>query len=677
MVSDQTYVDSRNLLSPRSQENLYLINLIVVAAFVVNVLISLLQRALDAQASLAWAMAPPAVLGAIAVVLALSTRPVKGTQRLTSSSRIVAIGSASTTIILLSINASSTYEPMPNEVWEGFGSRIAIAIVLIGLVMVFYSHRILGTSNFTIARNLWGVLKWTTICLLLPAVLQTNNGLININDSTYIVIDELLAQFSGSTPSSDYSALYTNILGFLTVVASQISSEPSFLMNFVVFLLNLFPLLVIFMVAAIGKRVLVNFSFSIILLATLSIVGVCGRGGNPTSVFGQFSWSVRYIFPILALGLLVAGVSEKRSIHSKALILLSGVASALALANNSDFGLSFFSVSVVCALCFVCMGLQRENWLLFLTSAIITTSLYVTYLASRPRGIRLDLYGALGSQALAGGMYRTADLRALSPQTLLLSVFVSLLFISIRGITGFTRKGVAQSMTTDRPTIELAGVITALWGLGLTLKTFLSPDFVSAQPLFAPALISGFMILNLTNFEQIKRQMFRTLPTSWVLLTFVLLPFGALQQASNPVDEMTRVAGGAQVPNWSSTKGRPRADNYTPDYISNHGTLHFPSSWIQDINQLIFEEKLEITEMGYFGVYGNTVQLLTGIRNLTSIGGPEIFKYGEEYLTAACSNLDSRIRRSTRVVVVFGINEVCGTLVFQYQFNDLRIHVVK
>jgi hypothetical protein len=115
------------------------------------------------------------------------------------------------------------------------------------------------------------------------------------------------------------------------------------------------------------------------------------------------------------------------------------------------------------------------------------------------------------------------------------------------------------------------------------------------------------------------------------------LPLAALWQFPNPQDELRRISGRyTNTTNWSSTPGRV-SDGWSPNALKIYDDLF--------INTAVLARKLEYqnSSVGYFGIFGHTVELLTGVDNVLGIPAPESLRFGSSQEKLACMPVNDRM----------------------------------
>jgi hypothetical protein len=130
-------------------------------------------------------------------------------------------------------------------------------------------------------------------------------------------------------------------------------------------------------------------------------------------------------------------------------------------------------------------------------------------------------------------------------------------------------------------------------------------------------------------------------------------------QAPNPFDEWTRIFGGASVDQWASDALRGKADrwdNTKIDFI-NVGS-------VKDAGDLLGE-----TNFGYFGYMGNSVELATGINNLTRINIEGLAIKGSDQLRKlACVEVE---QVKPEFIIVIGLELPCRDYVISTEYQSI------
>jgi hypothetical protein len=119
-------------------------------------------------------------------------------------------------------------------------------------------------------------------------------------------------------------------------------------------------------------------------------------------------------------------------------------------------------------------------------------------------------------------------------------------------------------------------------------------------------------------------------------------------QAPNPMDEWNRVLNRAGNEQWASDPLRGPADQWNIEEID----------WIRPIEISDLARKVNSNDIGYFGYMGNSVELATGLNNLTRINSGEVLliKGTNRLNELACVGVDET---RPKFVVVYGIEFIC------------------
>ena len=653
-------------------------NLVIVLVAFVNLGVVVARNFSDDSTIRILQMAVPSLLVLIAVVVAIKFSAYVDDD--SDSKPWIGLSFISLAVLVSSITYTQTYVPMPNEFWEGFGPLgAATVIVLSGLVFSLrLTHKL---RNYALAKLIFRVVIITLCALYLLNLVQPNNGFLNINDQTYIVLDEFLAPLSGWTPNSDYLPTYTGLLGYLFYPLTFFDVGPEATMNLIVLFANIATVSVLFIVSALLRTFLPTVVRTTLLLATLALVSVTARQNQSVSVFHNFGWFGRHLIPILAIYILTLGLKRRKGQTHLILILSSATLSAIAVLNNPDYGL-LFGVAVVFSLALLTLLLPpyRQTWLIFLGGFVAAMFTYLLVLSLSNNPWRLDYYLALVSQATEGDVYAFSALDVLGPHLLVLGVFCATLCFALMKLLRF-RKSVPSNLESLDVALISCAIVSSTWSILTMQKFFTSPHTIGVSYYFVNAVLCGGLLLAMMRYPQSLTSPLggrRNLAILFPIVAISILPFASILHAANPYDELKRVSGRAQSFNWSFNPLRPPADSWNPSDLRQRGTLHFPTRWLSSIEDLFRTGEYKKSEFGYFGYMGNTVQLITGVKNLTATSAPELFRFGQFFLDAGCSTITSQdLLEEINFVIVFGLNrdpsvtpDVCAGLTLRERDNS-------
>ena len=569
--------------------------------------------------------------------------------------------------ISLAIYVKRPLESFGNELWNGFGLLVLILTVLIsGLILLL---------NCKLHKNILRGILFGILILDFPTFLQPPGGIININDATYHVLDEFLAPYNGFFPHSTYTPSYTAMFGWLIWPFRLINPSPQFIMFLVIALANMFLIGIPILIAATVKSLDRRNSFLLVLVATCSFIVVSGDTNGASTVLSSFSTYGRFLLPLVGLFLLSRSALTRNEVTQKIRFGLSGVIASVTLFNNADFGLSYVIAAFIGLSTIAIFYKQtRQIFLCYMLGFIAFTTIYLAILYVFANGFSLKMYITLVLLGQSGDIY-FFKMDHLGPHLIIFMVTSGLLTLTVLSLRRSHRDLVgAISLAT-----EITSIVSSLWTLALLLMFSVRPIVpFGAQQLLIPTSLNMFLIVqylrqdNLKKQSQVRaREFLQALP----LLLVLVLPFAASVQLPNPVDELKRVTGHARHVNWSTSDLRPPADGWTEQILSDQGTLHYPDQWLNAIKNYAKDHAGEMQNTAYFGYMGNTVQLITGIENVTGLAAPEHLRFGIKFENWACAPIR---HKKPMKIIAYGTKVPCVGLT--YLGNDssglLQIYAV-
>jgi hypothetical protein len=141
------------------------------------------------------------------------------------------------------------------------------------------------------------------------------------------------------------------------------------------------------------------------------------------------------------------------------------------------------------------------------------------------------------------------------------------------------------------------------------------------------------------------------------------LSFASIIQAPAPIDEMRRVVGDATYAGWSvSSPMRAKADIWSSDQID----FINPADLLKVVNDLEINDNV-----GYFGYMGNSIEIASGIPNMT--GGPGFESLGSEAMAElSCSPI---YRSEKKYVISMMTTSLCPGLTKFREVNGWTVYV--
>ena len=163
------------------------------------------------------------------------------------------IALTATILLFVNIGYVSPLASYP-ELWSGFGIQPVITNLLIVFILLYITGKAKSLNNYSFLRNVYTI--YAPIALLItytPLFIQPSNGLINLGDTTYHVLDEILAPIVGGYPYGDYSPQYSAMLGWLLYPLNLLNLSGATTMVLIIVVCNVLTLLVPVLVALIQK----------------------------------------------------------------------------------------------------------------------------------------------------------------------------------------------------------------------------------------------------------------------------------------------------------------------------------------------------------------------------------------------------------------------------------------
>ncbi|MFM8504773.1 MAG: hypothetical protein ACKOBB_07045, partial [Acidimicrobiaceae bacterium] len=341
-------------------------------------------------------LSPLVVVLVVIVTLAL----VKWAKLLLLGSNYLAVF-VSTVIFFVSI---SSYLIDDDVEWAGLGIRVATICLVLAVSGIVFTEKLLLdfleiSINKFFSRTIFvGVF----VIVYLPSMSQFSGGIIDLFASS-TVFNELLLPITGITPLGNFATQYTSMLGWPLLLIKDLAPEK--IMTGVLIWLFVLSVIQILTIAAVGKVLLRQIPYSIILLLSSSIILMKGSKSNEITgsiVASFFSIPSRTFFPsLICLALLIALFSESKKLIFH--ILLGALLPITAL-NNLEFGLpALVAASLVTILSFRNKSVDLRRVLTIFASAITTLIMisFLFFLRSAP--LSFELWTAMARAQGSGG----------------------------------------------------------------------------------------------------------------------------------------------------------------------------------------------------------------------------------------------------------------------------------
>ena len=271
-------------------------------------------------------------IGFIALPRILSLRYVVESQNL--------IAVYSTTLLILSFGwrwGDEMFESLGTRLWFGWGDKLALVLLFIGVVCVFLiTSKLLPMVTYggLNSYSLNFVAAIVFAIYYLPSFIQPFNGLIELHHSKYI-LNDLLIQASGKWPYNEVMPQYVGLLGLPLKLITFIS--PSFTVNSALLWVNFLVISEVTILALITKNVLGLKSWGVALMATTSVVFIKVQPNQ--EIWGSIAQHMnlvpaRTILPLILLfTLLRLNKAEIRSASIRSAVTV-GVVAGITAFNN-------------------------------------------------------------------------------------------------------------------------------------------------------------------------------------------------------------------------------------------------------------------------------------------------------------------------------------------------------
>lgn len=528
------------------------------------------------------------------------------------------------------------------EFWTGYGLKpfvTSLSLASIFFVLRRYKFQRASFASRWAKRSVQ-IFSLLIILLYSPLLYQPPNGLLNLGDTTYHVIDELLAPYTGHLPYSDYSPQYTGMLGMVLLPLRLLSIKGSHAMTVVLQISNIFNLLLPLLATLIVHTIYRATSRVLLFAACITTCFASGEFNGSSTILKEFSYFARLVPVLITLLLLTMSFAHQRDAKS-AIFRYVGVFTAVSVLNNADVGL-IFGVVVLFTLFLSTLwkAVSSQVFGRIASWCAITILSYILIGMALGRPFRLSSYLGLRLHS-PRDLYSPFPFHAFGSHILIFAICTCAIAVGIRKL----RHGVDEDNTAN----SIVYLTTGLLILGMLIRFVIRPIPQGISALLIPSFIPGAMLV----IEGL-RQLPRVLDSNWTirflpLLVVGALPIGAIWQIANPIDELRRASGKHYgTTDWSTTPGRV-ADGYSPE------ALALQDDFVRRVSR-VASSLSDDGSVGYFGIYGNTVQVLTGIQNYLGIPAPESLRFGGNQIDLACQPL---LMDAPDLLLVYGTNFPC------------------
>ena len=450
--------------------------------------------------------------------------------------------------------------PISWYIWSGFGLYNFLFIIFISLFIFDFLNE---KKNTILFRNLKRVMS---IFLLFSALLsfwQTNNSLIDIHHSEY-VINDLLSIKSGNTPYVNYIPEYQTLFSYL-MIPFQYLKLDSFV-NLGLMLMFAFSIITLILCAKLVRDSLESNSWINAILLTFPLILVAPFP-NRLDYYGTLSAHLNAVSGRMFLGVLILFLFTKIITQNKNQnyifsFIFIGFLSGLFLWSNQDFSLTVI-VTIVSTLWLV-NDLNKskvvKDYLYYIlgVGAGIFTIPFIYKLLNYD--LNFDYVGLIArSYALGYGGRKMLP----GPIFLILPLIISLIVANLYILINEKRKGSEKNYFLWKNSV--IGLIFGSWAvLGLTYYINLSSTSIQLQIILVPLSISlgafvGILLYfnntNLISFglNNFKIQNFykeKSFFVSFFMALIISFPVSSFISASNPIHEIQRLSETRDSPRW-------------------------------------------------------------------------------------------------------------------------------
>jgi len=534
--------------------------------------------------------------------------------------------------------------------WQGFGLKIVLLATLMTLPMMSrvpnLIHSFMNTRiNLKRAISITGLLA--IVVLYIPSLIQPGWGITNMGDATHQVLEEISGPIVGNFPGVNAVSTYTTLLGIPLLPMRWFNLDNQIKMSIVLAWVNLLVIATpVFMVLIVRRlsRSKSWFWSALVVIPTLMVSGDWAAASTNAESLSMIPG--RTLLPIVLGYFLIKTVSTLQDPQSSNVPVFIGAFGVAVAMNNIEFGLPALASMMLVLLVMgffdqrsfrsfgkVCFGIVI-GFIAYVMFSFVVDGTY-------------DFKFRIGSYA--GKPYSPSEIfPVISVHNVLLALFGSAI------VSGIYRLRLAKKATTSSDFgVATCAIYFGIWGFtsfpycsyrcveGLYMSTqiYLVPAIMCACAL---VLLHIPTLSSLSEFEIKKR--IRYAP----LLFLCAFSVTTLLQVPNPRDEWRRLSNSATSTEWSSTALRGVPDQWNSETID----------WIS--TNVIREFALQIgnKNIGYFGYMGNSVELATGIDNLTRINSGEVLqiKGTDQIRKLACVGVD---QKEKEFIIVYGIDFFC------------------
>jgi hypothetical protein len=534
------------------------------------------------------------------------------------------IATYSTALLIVSFGwrwGDEMFESLGTRLWFGWGDKLALVLLSIGVVCVFLvANKLLPIATYGGLNSYPLNVAAATIFAIyyLPSFIQPFNGLIELHHSRY-VLNDLLIQASGKWPYNEVMPQYVGLLGLPLKLVTFIS--PSFTVNSALLWVNFLVISEVVILALITKCVLDLKSWGVAFMATTSVVFIKVQPNQ--EIWGSIAQHMnlvpaRTILPLILLFMLLRlNKAEIRRAKVRYAVFV-GITAGITAFNNPEFG-----VPAAIAVVIILTALLSSRRITTPIFSITVVSTLVTF------GSIFFIYALFGDALQVSTWLAMIQVHGFDgymnlpmPDFGLWVFFYSALGTSaIIGTLALFGKGLLHQLQTKDSSTAIVLAFAGLWGSS-TLFYFtgrsLVPEIVVFLIPLSLTIVSYVQILRNSHLRDNPPSTIRTSLSILPIFLVALIPLVSLSSAPNPAFEWRRVTGHGE--RWGAAR------------------LTEPPSFTE-MRELV--ENDPDNEYLFFGNNGPAIEILSNIENGLGIISLEDISINPLMAEIACRQLAS------------------------------------
>jgi hypothetical protein len=518
------------------------------------------------------------------------------------------------------------------QLWSGFGWwPLVIAILLTPWVWRLIHFQSLNTPTKYLVR----AIVITSSLFSLLSVYQGRNSLIYSYPSSFL-INESLSVAAGHWPYVDFIPMYQIGYAFFVSLFKPFLNTNQ-LVELSLVLMSLAFIATLILAVVIVRACLPNRSIYIataLVVPFTCVVPFPGRIGYRGSIAEFHSAIPVRIFPgVVIIGLICWSLlqSNLSVTKSKNAMTYVGLACGLVLWHSQDFGIALVVSIFVGLLLLKFLSILKTKYIVFYWAigVLFGFTIYPVTSLALGKEVKISDYGFFLQRA--GGGFGSEPIQTPGPVLLILPLIIAVLVCCVwilklsNRFPSSERRGLQFSGAT--------GLFFSLWTITAfpyyvnrsfaadMLQTFLLPVAIAFGALVGAILIiekqvrkAGSEFLVFTGSRFFQRQGLSLWPFSLIVSLF----FASILLTPNPQVELERFAGKVPQTTWS---------------------LSSMKSSIDDSNAAVAYAKSARSTVGFVGLLGNYVQLVSGIDSVSIFSSPDDIEATAKARAVFCQHL--------------------------------------